>query len=112
MASETRPLLCGKSELLAQDGNGQPSRVISNAGAVVQTPTNCWLLTEYLPGGTLSEWIYGMDGRGEAPRRTLIEELEMGLGVARDMLVGISFLISGGVGHRIYLIDPTLWAGV
>jgi hypothetical protein len=29
------------------------------AGACLQPPDNCWLLCEYLSGGTLSQWLHG-----------------------------------------------------
>lgn len=32
------------------------------AGACLQPPQNCWLVCEYLPGGTLSQWLYGTRG--------------------------------------------------
>ena len=30
-----------------------------HAGACLQPPDNCWLLCEYLSGGTLSHWLHG-----------------------------------------------------
>lgn len=32
------------------------------AGACLQPPQNCWLVCEYLQGGTLSQWLYGTKG--------------------------------------------------
>lgn len=29
------------------------------AGACLKPPKHCWLLCEYLPGGTLMAWLYG-----------------------------------------------------
>ncbi|CAL8463015.1 g2549 [Coccomyxa elongata] len=56
-------------------------------GACLQPPEQCWLLCEYLPGGTLSQWLHGdrkQGGRG-ARRRSLEEKLAMALGVAQGM---------------------------
>ncbi|CAL5223260.1 g5744 [Coccomyxa viridis] len=56
-------------------------------GACLKPPDNCWLLCEYLPGGTLSHWLHGerlQGGRG-GPRRSLSEKLRMALGVAQGM---------------------------
>lgn len=36
---------------------------VTAAGAVVQPPSECWLVMEYLPGGTLAEWLHGKEGR-------------------------------------------------
>ena len=56
------------------------------AGAVIQPPQNCWLILEYLPGGSLAEWLYGRDGRG-APKRSMHEKVNMALEIAQGMLV-------------------------
>ena len=37
-------------------------RVSVSAGAVLQPPQHCWLVCEFLPGGTLSQWLYGTRG--------------------------------------------------
>ena len=60
------------------------------AGAVIQPPHVCWLVCEYLPGGTLAEWLYGKNGKG-ASRRNINEKLAMCVGVAQGMLVSPSF---------------------
>ena len=33
------------------------------AGACLKPPKHCWLLCEYLPGGTLMAWLYGDKNR-------------------------------------------------
>lgn len=37
------------------------SRMVSflSAGATLQPPAQCWLVSEFMPGGTLSQWLYG-----------------------------------------------------
>ncbi len=56
--------------------------VVNLYGAVIQ-PKNekCWLVCEWLPGGTLSEWLHGKPG-GRRPARTLLQRLRMALDVA------------------------------
>ena len=56
------------------------------AGAVIQPPRNCWLILEYLPGGSLAEWLYGRDGNG-APKRGMHEKVTMVFEIAKGMLV-------------------------
>ena len=34
-----------------------------SAGACLKPPKHCWLLCEYLPGGTLMAWLYGDKNR-------------------------------------------------
>lgn len=34
-----------------------------SAGAVLQMPQDCWLILEYLPGGSLTEWLHGAEGK-------------------------------------------------
>eukprot|EP00891_Asterochloris_glomerata_P002868 jgi/Astpho2/2868/Aster-01022 len=53
-------------------------------GACLKPPKHCWLLCEYLPGGTLMAWLYG-DKNKSAPRRSLAARLQMALDVARGM---------------------------
>ncbi|KAK9830463.1 hypothetical protein WJX72_011909 [[Myrmecia] bisecta] len=53
-------------------------------GACLKPPQHCWLLCEYLPGGTLAQWLHGTSN-GWPPRRTLEERLAMALGVAKGM---------------------------
>ena len=55
-------------------------------GAVIQPPKNCWLIVEYLPGGSLTEWLYGNSTKS-APRRSLQEKATMGLEIAKGLLV-------------------------
>lgn len=57
-----------------------------SAGAVLQPPTNCWLVVEYLPGGTLKQWLYGTTNRN-APKRSMVEKATMALEIAKGMLV-------------------------
>lgn len=59
----------------------------SYAGAVAQAPSMCWLVTDFLPDGTLAEWLYGRSGGESAPLRSMLKKLRMGLGIARGMLV-------------------------
>lgn len=33
------------------------------AGAVLQYPQDCLLIVEYLPGGTLKDWLHGTDAK-------------------------------------------------
>ncbi len=44
-------------------------------------------MVEHLPGGTLADWLDGEAARGGVPLRSMPEKLEMGLGIARGMLV-------------------------
>ncbi|KAK9800891.1 hypothetical protein WJX73_007224 [Symbiochloris irregularis] len=56
-------------------------------GACLMPPQHCYLLCEYLPGGTLTNWLHGnrrQGGRG-APKRALADKIRMALGVARGM---------------------------
>ena len=55
----------------------------------MQPPRNCWLVVEYLPGGSLSQWLYGANNKG-AIRRSLLEKATMGLEIAKGMLVNTS----------------------
>lgn len=49
--------LCGEYYLAAPE-RCQLS-VVMISGACLQPPEQCWLLCEYLPGGTLSQWLHG-----------------------------------------------------
>ncbi|KAK9833565.1 hypothetical protein WJX81_006548 [Elliptochloris bilobata] len=56
-------------------------------GACLQPPEHCWLLCEYLAGGSLSAWLHGARAQGgrAAPRRALVDKVRMALGVAQGM---------------------------
>lgn len=50
-------------------------------GACVDRPDHCWLICEYMSGGTLSRWLYG----DRFTQRSLIDRLEQCLSIARGM---------------------------
>jgi serine/threonine protein kinase len=52
-------------------------------GACMRSYEECWLVTEFLPGGDLSRWLHG-DG-GWAPKRSVEERLKMAVDVAKGM---------------------------
>jgi serine/threonine protein kinase len=56
--------------------------VVNLYGAVIQPENDkCWLICEWLPGGTLTEWLHGKNG-GRRPSRTPLQRLRMALDVA------------------------------
>lgn len=55
--------------------------IVNLYGAVIHPPEKCWLICEWLPGGTLSEWLHGKPG-GRRPTRSLLDRLLMALDVA------------------------------
>lgn len=55
--------------------------VVNLYGAVIQPPEKCWLICEWLPGGTLAEWLHGRSG-GRKIARTVLQRLHMALDVA------------------------------
>lgn len=59
--------------------------VMAMYGACVEPPDRCWIVCEYLPGGSLSAWLYGPPGARRPPQRPLSERLRMALEVARGM---------------------------
>lgn len=59
--------------------------VVAFYGAVVDPPDRCWLLCEWLPGGTLSRWLHGVPGARRAPDRPFLARLRMALDVAAGM---------------------------
>lgn len=61
-----------------------------------QAPADLWLVTDFMPGGTLEEWIYGPGGAAAAaaagatrapppPGRSLLQKLHMAWDVAKGM---------------------------
>ena len=56
-----------------------------STGAVVEPPKAFWLVTEYLPGGTLAKWIHG-------GRRSVSEKFNMAIGIAKGMQASQTFL--------------------
>lgn len=63
----------------------QNPNVMAFFGAVLQPPQDCWLVVEYLAGGTLKDWIHGTGS--STPKRTVPEKLKMCLGIAKGMQV-------------------------
>ena len=53
----------GRSKCLLGQGCAQQNAIrpgaAACAGAVVSPPGQCWLLCEYMCGGTLAAWLYG-----------------------------------------------------
>lgn len=70
---------------------------------MIQPPSTCWLVADYLPGGTLADWLYGKGGRGGAPKRSLHEKVTMGLGIARGMLVRVDVVFTH-LGSQLHLL--------
>jgi serine/threonine protein kinase len=54
--------------------------VLPFLGACLSDSERCLLVTEYMPGGNLKDWLYGMPG-ARKPRRKLSERLRMALHV-------------------------------
>eukprot|EP01025_Chloroclados_australasicus_P000436 TRINITY_DN10237_c0_g3_i1.p2 TRINITY_DN10237_c0_g3~~TRINITY_DN10237_c0_g3_i1.p2 ORF type:complete len:488 (-),score=65.60 TRINITY_DN10237_c0_g3_i1:4028-5491(-) len=53
-------------------------------GCCLMPPDRCWIVCEYMPGGTLYQWLYG--SRGLARKKRPIEDrLKKALDVARGM---------------------------
>ena len=61
--------------------------VVALYGAVIQPPEKTWIVTEWLPGGTLSQWLHGAPGARRPPPRSLLERLRMALDIACGMEV-------------------------
>ena len=59
--------------------------VVNLYGAVIQPPERCWLVCEWLPGGTLSQWLHGVPGGRRPPPRSMLQRLQMALDVACGM---------------------------
>jgi len=60
--------------------------VLPFIGAVLDPPHRCWVLTEWMPGGTLKSWLHGDRDAGVPPRRApLSARLRKSLEVARGM---------------------------
>uniref|UniRef100_A0A7S0UPE4 Protein kinase domain-containing protein n=1 Tax=Polytomella parva TaxID=51329 RepID=A0A7S0UPE4_9CHLO len=59
--------------------------VVPFLGACLEPPNRFWLLSEYLPGGTLADWLHP-SGSGFAGRPPLARRLEMALEIAQGML--------------------------
>jgi serine/threonine protein kinase len=56
-------------------------RVLPFLGACMADPDNCLLVTEFMTGGTLKEWLYGSVPGGRKPWHMLSQRLEKGLHV-------------------------------
>jgi serine/threonine protein kinase len=54
--------------------------VLPFIGACLSDPEECLLVTEYMPGGNLKDWLHGRPGQGK-PTRRLSERLTMALHV-------------------------------
>lgn len=50
--------------------------VLPFIGACLADAEHCFLVTEFMPGGTLKEWLYGAPG-ARRPRHTLAERVRM-----------------------------------
>lgn len=55
--------------------------IVPFVGACIQKPDKCWLMCEYMKGGTLSKWIHGDQSRPAS----ILKRLEKALDVARGM---------------------------
>eukprot|EP01025_Chloroclados_australasicus_P061568 TRINITY_DN8097_c0_g2_i1.p5 TRINITY_DN8097_c0_g2~~TRINITY_DN8097_c0_g2_i1.p5 ORF type:complete len:352 (-),score=42.67 TRINITY_DN8097_c0_g2_i1:4329-5384(-) len=53
-------------------------------GLCFKPPRQCWLVMEYMRGGTLNHWLYGRKN-GQKRRRTLTERVMKALEVARGL---------------------------
>ena len=51
----------------------------------MRPPDACWLVCEFLQGGTLATWLHGPRGARAAPARPLPARLAAALDVARGM---------------------------
>lgn len=58
--------------------------VVALYGAVINPPSQFWLVCEWLPNGTLASWLHGLPG-GRRPDRSLLARLRMALDVACGM---------------------------
>jgi hypothetical protein len=57
--------------------------VVPFIGASLESPGHCWLISEYMPGGSLSAWLHGsVDALGRCSR-PLLERLAKALEVAK-----------------------------
>eukprot|EP01026_Neomeris_dumetosa_P055673 TRINITY_DN50712_c0_g2_i1.p1 TRINITY_DN50712_c0_g2~~TRINITY_DN50712_c0_g2_i1.p1 ORF type:complete len:502 (+),score=87.87 TRINITY_DN50712_c0_g2_i1:131-1636(+) len=53
-------------------------------GCCLMPPDRCWIVCEYMPGGTLYQWLYGKKGQPRK-KRSLEDRLKKALEVARGM---------------------------
>lgn len=58
--------------------------VVPFLGAVLEPPQKCWLISEFMHGGTLARWLHGSPG-ASAPSRPLLARLRMVYDVAQGM---------------------------
>ena len=55
--------------------------IVPFVGACLERPERCWLICEYMSGGTLGAWLHG----DKAKPRSLLTRLERALDVAQGM---------------------------
>eukprot|EP00878_Enallax_costatus_P039869 GHUV01045797.1.p1 GENE.GHUV01045797.1~~GHUV01045797.1.p1 ORF type:complete len:441 (+),score=116.28 GHUV01045797.1:347-1669(+) len=58
--------------------------VVPFLGAVLQDQGRCWLISEYMSGGTLAKWLHGDKGPF-GPNKTLLQRAEKALEVCRAL---------------------------
>lgn len=72
-----RPLDCSPAQV-------RHPNVVPFLGACLCPPDRFWLLTEFMPGGTMATWLKPKGGAGGACPRTLAERAQAGLQVGRS----------------------------
>lgn len=58
--------------------------VVPFLGASIRPPDSFWLISEFMPGGTLTTWLHGQKGHMQ-PTRSLLDRVAKALEVARGM---------------------------